>query len=62
MLGFHTENALQGFPGMLLISSSELRLPGCIYFNLGTEIGLGLVPASLVYGFLIHLISYDLIT
>ena len=54
MIGFHTENALQGFPGMFLISSSELRLPGCIYFNLGTEIELGLVPASLVYDFLIH--------
>jgi hypothetical protein len=28
--------------------------PGMYFFNLGTKIELGLIPASLVYGFLIH--------
>jgi hypothetical protein len=54
MLGFNTDNALQGCPGMFLISSSELRLPGRIHFNLSTEVEADLILDTLGYGFLIH--------
>jgi hypothetical protein len=54
MLGFHSETALQGCPGMFLISSSELWLPGRIHFKLSTELEAGLILDALGYSFPSH--------